>query len=117
MGKIDEAIAKITAEAMEMGNPYATFIEEHLTEICTNDRVAEKLLAKDKSLKEHIEDVINQMREKAKKNKKGNVGCAGISDSDAYQKAEEYYGIQQKDKKRTTALAAGVIDLSDFLEV
>lgn len=42
--KQDQAIAKITSEAMEMKNNFAIFIKEHLTGICTNDKVADKLL-------------------------------------------------------------------------
>lgn len=100
-----------------MGNPYATFLEEHLTEICTNDIVAGKLLAEGKDLKNHVDDIVARMREEAKKTKKGNTGYAGISDDEAFRCVEEYYEIQPEDKKKTAAPAPGVINLSDFLEV
>ena len=51
--------AKITEEAMAIGDPMAIAIEEHLTARCTNTQIAEKLLAEDKSLKKAI-DVIMQ---------------------------------------------------------
>lgn len=117
MSKIDKAIAKITGEAMAIGSPYAIFLEEHLTEICTNDIVAGKLLANGKSLKSHVDDIVTEMREEAKKAKKGNVGCAGISDVEAFRRVEEYYEIKPEDKKYAAAPAPGVINLSDFLEV
>lgn len=116
MKKIDEAIAKITKEAMEIGHPYAIFLEEHLTEICMTDRVAEKLLAEDRSLKTHVNDVVAEMRKAAEKNRKGNTGGVGLSDEEAFRRVEGYYRIQPEDKKRIAA-APGVIDLSDFLEV
>lgn len=116
MKKTDEAIAKITKEAMEAGHPYAIFLEEHLTEICTNDKVAEKLLAPDKSLKEHAGEIIAEKRKEADKNRKGNTGGAGISDEEAFRRVEEYYEIQPEDKKKAAPIP-GVINLSDFLEV
>ena len=116
MSKIDEAIAKITEEAMAVGHPYAIFLEEHLTSICTSETVAEKLMSPEKNLKKHVQDIITEKRKEAEKNRKGNTGGAGLSDEEAYRRVEEYYGIRVEDKKRIVA-APGVIDLSDFLEV
>ena len=48
---IDKAIEKLTKEMMKLNNPFAQAIEEHLTEICTSDAVAEKILQEGKSLK------------------------------------------------------------------
>ena len=41
---IDKAIEKLTKEMMKLNNTFAQEIEEHLTEICTSDAVAEKIL-------------------------------------------------------------------------
>ena len=35
--RTDQAIAKITNEMMQLKDPIAQGVEEHLTEICTND--------------------------------------------------------------------------------
>lgn len=107
---IDQAIAKITKEALEIGHPYATFLEEHLTELCTTESVAKKLLQPNKHLKEHVDAVIQKMRNQAKQNQKGNTGTAGISDKEAYWGVEAYYGITQEATKK-----ADIIDLSSFL--
>ena len=40
---IDKAIEKLTKEMMKLNDPFAQAIEEHLTEICTSDAVAEKI--------------------------------------------------------------------------
>ena len=117
MSKIDEAIAKITSEAMAVGHPYALFLEEHLTELCTTEAVAEKLLNPQKGLKKHVDDIIAEKRKEADKSRKGNIGSAGLSDEEAYRRVEEYYGIRPEDQKIATAPVPGVINLSDFLEV
>ncbi len=64
--KTDEAIAKITAEALEINNSFAIFIEEHLTSICTTDKVADKLLAEDKHLKDFCVKCEQEARERAR---------------------------------------------------
>lgn len=61
---IDKAIAKITEEAMAINDPVAFGIEEHLTEICTNDTVARKILAEDKSLKAIYDKVWAEARKR-----------------------------------------------------
>ena len=48
---IDKAIAKLTQEMMEANDPVIQMIEEHLTEVCTTDEIAEKILAEGKTLK------------------------------------------------------------------
>ena len=117
MSKIDEAVAKITGEAMSIGHPYAIFLEEHLTSICTTDQVADKLLDPAKDLKKHVNDIITEKRKEAEKNRKGNVGGAGLSDDEAFRRVEEYYGIRPEDQKPVAESISGVINLSDFLEV
>ena len=85
--KIDAAIAKITKEAMEINDPIAFAIEEHLTEICTNSSVAMKILEEDKKLK----TVHEKLWAEARKRKKGN--CAFIPPKEAHALIDEYYGI------------------------
>lgn len=85
--KIDAAIAKITKEAMEINDPIAFAIEEHLTEICTNSSIAMKILEEDKKLKEAHEKLWAE----ARKRKTGN--CAYIPPKEAYAMIDEYYGI------------------------
>ena len=47
---INKAIEKLTKEMMKLNDPFAQAIEEHLTEICTSDTVAAKILQEGKSL-------------------------------------------------------------------
>ena len=42
---IDKAIAKLAQEMMEANDPVIQMIEEHLTEVCITDEIAEKILA------------------------------------------------------------------------
>lgn len=90
---INEAIAKITKEALELNHPFGFFIEEYLTEKCTTNRVAEKLLAEDKSLKAFCEEVIEKARTEAGKNRAGNVGGWGAKDEEFYHQADDYWGL------------------------
>lgn len=99
---IDKAIAKITEEMMKLDNPLAIGIEEHLTEICKNDYVAEKLLNPAKSLKGACEHITEQARKQAK------GGRACISDDDAFRMADEYFEIEEKKK-------AEKIDIMDLI--
>ena len=84
---IDKAIEKITKEAMEIDDPIAFAIEEHLTEICTTSSIAAKILAEDKKLKTAHEKLWAE----ARKRKKGN--CAYIPPKEAYAMIDDYYGI------------------------
>lgn len=89
---INKAIAKITEEAMELDTPLAIGIEEHLTEICKNDYVAQKLLEPEKSLKGACDHITEQARRQAKN------GRACISDADAFRMVDEYFEIEEKKK-------------------
>ena len=102
---IDKAIAKLTEEMMELNNPFAQAMEEHLTQLCTNDRIAEKILQEGKSLKAACEKV----REKAKKEAVRGIGI--VSDQDAYKMVEEYFGITEVAEKRSTEKKINVLDL------
>lgn len=84
---IDKAIEKITKEAMDIDDPIAFAIEEHLTEICTNSSIAMKILEEDKKLSA----VHEKLWAEARKRKKGN--CAFIPPKEAHALIDEYYGI------------------------
>lgn len=94
---INSAIAHITRQAMEVNNPFATFIEEHLTSICTTEDIANKLLCESKDLKEFCKKQADEMKEKAKKGGAG-LQCAGLPDAEFCARAESYYNIIGNDK-------------------
>ncbi|MCI7301300.1 PcfK-like family protein [Ihubacter massiliensis] len=104
---IDKAIAQITDEMMIINQPLIQLIEEHLTSICTTEAVAEKLLAKDKSLRE-LNDAIWSEAEKRKSGK-----GAYIPEPEIFTMAEAYYGITKADKN--TSGSADVIDILDLI--
>jgi len=106
---LDRAIEKLTKEMMEVDDPLITMLEEHLTSICTTTRVAEKILAEGKTLKE----VRDKLWEMAKERKKGNG--AHIPDAECYHVAEEYFGITEEDKIGRSKTESNVVDIFDFL--
>lgn len=103
----DKAIAKITQEAMKINDPVAFAIEEHLTERCTTNSVAEKLLADGKSLK----TIYDRIWAEAKKRKKGS--CAYIPPEEVYEMVDKYYGIdgEHAPTPRNDARKVNVLDL------
>ena len=103
----DKAIGKITKEAMEINDPVAFGIEEHLTELCTTNTVAMKILDDDKKLKEIYDKVWSE----ARKRRKGN--CAYIPPEEVYAMVDEYYGLNNKvtNRQRSSADRANVLDL------
>lgn len=111
---INEAIERITNEMMKLKDPLVQMIEEHLTEICINDHVAEKLLQEDKTLSE----LKSKIWSEAGRRRNGNG--AHIPDSEIYEMAEAYYGITEDVKsmipgKTAPVKATPVIDISQFL--
>ena len=106
---MDKAIEKLTREMMEANDPLVTMLEEHLTNICTNDRVAEKLLQEGKTLKE----VSTKLWNMASKRKQGSG--AHIPDAECFLVAEEYYGITEEDKAGRGKADDNVVDIFDFL--
>lgn len=107
---INKAIARITDEMMKIDTPHAVAVEEHLTEICTTEAVAEKLLDESKSLK----GFLDQLLEEAKKRKKGNV--AYIAPDEVWQMVEDYYGITEEDKSSMGGMPTDdIIDITNLL--
>lgn len=93
---INKAIEKITREAMDMNDPFAFFIEDHLTEMCTTNNVAEKLLADDKSIKKIATRIRNQMEKEAKEANPGKRSAWwGAPDAKLLKMVDEYYGLDQ----------------------
>ena len=93
---IDKAIEKITKEAMDMNDPFAFFIEEHLTNACTSNAVAEKLLADDKSIKKIATRIRTQMEKEAKEANPGKRSAWwGAPDAKLLKMVDEYYGLDQ----------------------
>lgn len=84
---IDKAIAKITGEMMKIDTPLAIGIEEHLTEVCKSENVAEKLLDEGKSLKACCDKVTAEARKRAKNN------VYAFPSDEVYAMVDEYYGI------------------------
>lgn len=99
---IEKAIAKVTDEMMKMDDPLAQMIEEHLTKNCNSERIAEKLLDPNKTLKE----VHGKIWDEARTRRKGNG--AYIPDQEIYDMVDEYYGI-------TPASKADTINVLDLL--
>lgn len=104
---INKAIAKITEEAMSVPESHQSLsimFEEHLTEMCTSEAVAKKLLEPSKSLKDFTEDIFKQARSKAKD------GALHWPDSELFELLEEYYGFGKTEHK-----ASDTIDIMDLL--
>lgn len=89
---IDKAIAHITDEAMKLGDDLSIMIEEHLTNICITEAVANKLLNEEKTLNKLNKNIWDE----ARKRKNGNG--AHIPDAEIFEMAESYYCITEEDK-------------------
>lgn len=104
----DKAKAKLAGEIK--GKDYLIPFEEYLTDICTTDAVAEKILAEDKSL----ERCFQHMKGIASKRKTGNF--AYIPPEEGFEIIRKYYGIEEEQPKRRAAEPQGeVIDIMDLL--
>lgn len=99
---IDKAIAKITKEMMESENPAIRRIEEHLTGICTNEAVAQKILSDGKTLGGAYEAMKAEARRMA-----GGSGEICIPDEDGFRIVDRYFGIEDATAKK--------IDVMDLL--
>lgn len=95
---INKAIAKLTDEMMKLDNPLAQAIEEHLTELCTNEETAAKILTDGKSL----QACCNSIKDEAKKRAKNSV--AYIPPAEVFEMAEKYYSIEKRATKKIDVL-------------
>lgn len=104
MERINEARAKITEESLEIKGALATFIEETVNEHCTTEEVANKILDGKKSIKDLINDITNEAREKAVNN------MAAISDEEVKEMVLKYYELEE-----TKAHNTEVVDILDLV--
>ena len=91
--RTDRAIAKITDEMMKLEDPIAQGVEEHLTDICTNDIVAGKILSEEKTVKGACE----ALWEAARKRRKGR--SAYIPTKETFAIIKKYFSINKEDKE------------------
>ena len=100
----DKAIAKITDEMMAINTRNAIAIEEYLTNKCKSDEIANRILAKEKTLSGCIEHCKGKAKPQAKNN------CAMITAEEVYEWVDEYYGIAGIEAANTE-----VIDIMSLL--
>lgn len=108
---VNEAIAHITDQAMKENNPHITKIEEYLTAKCTGNAVAEKLLNKEKSLRELYDDIYEKARKSAVK------GAAVMTSEEVFEMVDEYYGLNAADEMESAAKTqqSKAVNILDFL--
>ena len=102
---INEAIAKITEEALAINNPAVTAIEEYLTDNCKTDEYAKALLNQEKTLKGCWDAITKKAKEKAAN------GTAVLSDKEVFDMAEEYFGTG----KTAASYKSKVVNVLDLL--
>lgn len=103
--KTNEAIARITDEMMRADDPLIQMLEEHFTKICTNEEIAIKLLAEDKTLKGA--STIIWAEAKKRQIKSG----AWVPDEECCEMAEDYFGITPDMKNIMTR--AAIVNILD----
>lgn len=103
MSKINEARQKITEEALKINGTLATFVEEAINKLVVDDKAAEAVLDKRKSLSGCMKKIMDEARKRAA----SNVAC--LSEEEVREIALEYYGISEETP------ADNVIDIMDFL--
>lgn len=105
---IDRAIAHITEQMMQHpGDDMYIILEEYLTEICTTNAIADKLLKEEKNLEGFIETLWEEA-------KKRNENTAVMTSSEVIPMLELYYGITEEDKQGSNSIIK-TIDITDFL--
>ena len=100
---INKAVAKITEECE--GKDFLIPFEEYLTNICTTEKIAEKILNPSKKL----EKCFETMKEKARKRAVNGIGF--IPPEEGYEIIRNYYGIDLNEEKTNGT----VIDITDLL--
>lgn len=110
---INKAIEQITEEANAINNAFAIFCEEHLTDLCTTDIIAEKLMNSKKSLKEFCKKCEDEAKAGVK-NKTG-VQINGKPDAEYYREIEEYYELNDITHDTAPISSEEPIDIMDLL--
>ena len=105
----DKAIAKITEEAMAINDPVAFGIEEYLTEICTSNTVAMKILAEGK----HLKVIYDKVWAEARKRRTSGKNCVFIPPAEVYAMVDKYYSINEQaaPSRRSESNKVDVLDL------
>lgn len=103
MSKINEARQKITEEALKINGTLATFVEEAINKFVVDDKAAEAVLDKRKSLSGCMKKIMDEARKRAA----NNVAC--LNEEEVREIALKYYGISGETP------ADNVIDIIDLL--
>ena len=106
---INKAIAKITEEMMNVGDEMTRILEEYLTSICTNEKVAEKILNPNKTLEEFMKQLWKIAKDRQKNSK------ASMTSVEIIPMLEDYFGITETDKSGRKTTPTSVIDISQFI--
>lgn len=106
---INEAIKKLTEEAMADGSSAFREIEEHLTNLCKTNDVAEKILVDGKTIKGAYE-LIERRAEEMAKGKTGRVKIC-VSPSEGFDIVDDYFGINDIKAGKGSAPVIDVLDL------
>lgn len=109
--KTDQAKRKLAEECQ--GKDELIPFEEYLTNICTNDKVADRILTDGKT----IEGCVKSMTQAAKKRIKTRSGiqCVAMTPKEGFEIIREYYGITDDDMNAHTSKPANIVDITDFL--
>lgn len=106
----NKAIARITEEMMNAGDEMTRTLEEYLTSICVNEKVAERLLDQSKTLKEFMKQLWQEASKRQKQSR------AVITSEEIIPMLESYFGITEEDKEGITSSQSDtVIDIFQFL--
>ena len=103
---INDAIAKITEEALKINNPAVTAVEEFLTDHCKTEEYAKALLNPKKNLKGCWDEITKKAREKAANN------TAVLSAEEVFNIAEKYFDITETPH---ISYASKVVNILDVL--
>ena len=105
--KTDQAKRKLAEECQ--GKDELIPFEEYLTNICTNDKVADRIKT--------IEGCVKSMTQAAKKRIKTRSGmqCVAMTPKEGFEIIREYYGITDDDMNAHISKPANIVDITDFL--
>ena len=109
--KTDQAKRKLAEECQ--GKDELIPFEEFLTNICTNDRVADRILTEGKTIEGGVK-AMSQAAEKRIKTRSG-MQCVAMTPDEGFEIIREYYGITDGDLSAQTSKPAGIVDITDFL--
>lgn len=100
----------ITKESLEIGNPLAQAVEEHLNKLCVTEKAADAIMhanAEGKTMKKLCNEIVAEAKSKAQSMGSRSMGYF-MSEDEMYAIIDEYYGIDQDE-------AGKIIDITDLL--